>query len=178
MTAVSVPPAPVLATDAWARLVNDHQADLWRYVCYLGAERNEADDLVQETFLALARAEFTEVSRGQTVSYLRTIARNQLVSLRRKQRREARLEDLELAEQVWAEQMDPGGVDPWLDALRTCVEGLQPRGRQAVELHYHQQASREAIAAALSMSPEGVKSLLRRLRTGLRRCIERQLPRE
>ena len=35
-----------------AELVREHQADVWRYLRYLGADGHDADDLTQETFLA------------------------------------------------------------------------------------------------------------------------------
>src|SRR5262245_36527973 len=69
----------------FSALVLHHQAGVWRYVRFLGADAAEADDLTQETFLALARAEFVEHDERQTAGYLRVVARNQLLALRRKQ---------------------------------------------------------------------------------------------
>src|SRR6478735_4276856 len=115
MTAITEPPqrheraeaSPPPASDAspafdLARLVERHQAGVWRYVRFLGADAAEADDLTQETFLALARAEFVERDERQTAGYLRVVARNQLLVLRRKQHREISTVDLEAADSVWA----------------------------------------------------------------------------
>ena len=33
-------------------LIESHQAELWRYLRYLGCDAAEAEDLTQETFLA------------------------------------------------------------------------------------------------------------------------------
>lgn len=176
MTAVSEPEtAPRLDDGDWARLVRTHQASVWRYVRYLGAEANEADDLVQETFLALARAEFTEQTESQTGGYLRTVARNRLLMLRRKQNREASLVDLEMAELVWVENVGAHAGGPYLDALGECVDELDGRARRAIDLKYQDDQSREAIATQLDMKPEGVKTLLRRTRDLLRDCVERRL---
>jgi RNA polymerase sigma-70 factor, ECF subfamily len=158
------------------RLVEQHQAGVWRYVRFLGAERTEADDITQETFLAIARAAFVERDERQTAGYLRVVARNQLLALRRKQRREISTVELEAAESVWAAAAGPdGSLAAYLDALRECVGGLEGRSRQAIDLHYREGASREAIAAALDMTSDGVKTLLRRTRQLLRECIERKL---
>ena len=42
-----------VATDL-PELIAAHQRPLWRYLRLLGAERHEADDLVQDTFVAFA----------------------------------------------------------------------------------------------------------------------------
>jgi RNA polymerase sigma-70 factor (ECF subfamily) len=185
MTAIQEPleragasPTPAGALDL-AGLVRQHQATVWRYLRFLGAERAEADDLVQETFLAVARAEFDQRDPLQTAGYLRTVARNQLLALRRKQHREVGTVELEAAEGVWAAATAADGrLDGYLDALRECVGQLQPRAQRAVDLHYRDGASRETIAAELDLKPDGVKTLLRRTRTLLRECVERKLKRD
>lgn len=162
-----------------SRLVQQHQAAVWRYVRFLGAERAEADDITQETFLAFARAAFVERDERQTAGYLRVVARNQLLALRRKQRREVSTVELEAAESVWAAAAGTDGrLAGYLDALADCVAGLEGRSRQAIDLHYRDGAGREEIAAALDMKPDGVKTLLRRARHALRECIERKLKSE
>lgn len=168
---VEVPPGPL----DLAELVRRHQAGVWRYVRFLGADRTEADDLTQETFLAFARSEFRERCDRQTAGYLRVIARNQLLALRRKQNREISTVDLEAADSVWAGAAGPdGSLTDYLDALRECVEQLEGRARRAVDLHYRHNAGRDAIAAELDMKQGGVKTLLRRTRQILRECVERK----
>jgi RNA polymerase sigma-70 factor (ECF subfamily) len=159
-----------------ASLVAGHQAGVWRYVRFLGADTTEADDLTQETFLALARGGFVERDEHQTAGYLRVVARNQLLALRRRQHREANTVDLEAADSVWAAAAGTdGSLTGYLDALRDCLTQLEGRARQAIDLHYHDHAGREAIASQLDMKPDGVKTLLRRTREVLRECVERKL---
>jgi RNA polymerase sigma-70 factor (ECF subfamily) len=182
MTAITEPPqeaevsvAPAEPMD-FAALVVRHQAGVWRYVRFLGADTTEADDLTQETFLALARGEFIERDQRQTASYLRVVARNQLLALRRKQNREVSTVELEAADSVWAAAAGiDGSLTTYLDALRDCVAQLEGRAHEAVNLHYWEAAGREAIAERLEMQPEGVKTLLRRTRQVLRECVERKL---
>lgn len=162
-----------------ASLVHRHQAGVWRYVRFLGADAFEADDVTQETFLALARGEFVERDERQTASYLRVVARNQLLALRRKQNREVGTVELEAADSVWAAAAGPdGSLAGYLDALRDCVQQLEGRARQAIDLHYQERAGRKAIATRLEMQPDGVKTLLRRTRQVLRECVERKLKNE
>jgi RNA polymerase sigma-70 factor, ECF subfamily len=169
-------PLPANGSFDLSKLVQAHQAGVWRYVRFLGAERAEADDITQETFLAIARAAFVERDERQTAGYLRVVARNQLLALRRKQRREINTVELEAPDSIWAAAAGPdGNLTGYLDALRECVAGLEGRSRQAIDLHYRDGAGREAIAAALDMKPDGVKTLLRRTRQALRECIERKI---
>ncbi len=161
-----------------ASVVRMYQAGVWRYVRFLGADRSEADDLTQETFLAFARGECESAERcdKQLADYLRVIARNQLLALRRRQHREINTVELDVAEHVWASATGKdGGLTEYLDALRECVEKLDGRARQAVNLHYHDRESRETIATTIQMKPDGVKTLLRRTRQVLRECVERKI---
>jgi RNA polymerase sigma-70 factor, ECF subfamily len=162
-----------------AALIEHHQASIWRYLRYLGADSTEAADLSQETFLAFARARFAERDGSQTAGYLRTVARNQLLALRRKQNREISTVELEAADSVWAAAAGASGdLTGYLDALRECVGELDGRCRQAIDMHYRDGLGREAIAERLEIKPDGVKTLLRRTRKSLRECIERKLNRE
>jgi RNA polymerase sigma-70 factor (ECF subfamily) len=162
-----------------ASLVRQHQAGVWRYVRFLGADTTEADDLTQETFLALARGGFVERDELQTAGYLRVVARNQLLALRRKQNREIDTVGLEAADSVWAAAAGPdGSLNIYLDALRDCLAQIEGRARQAIDMHYHDHAGREAIASQLGMQADGVKTLLRRTRDVLRECVERKIKTE
>ena len=58
-----------------------------------------------------------------------------------------------------------------------ACEQLEGRARQAIDLHYRERAGRDAIADALDMQPDGVKTLLRRTRQVLRECVERKIER-
>src|SRR5262245_45680761 len=112
MTAIEEPPQRAGSSQApanLARLVLRHQAGVWRYVRFLGADAAEADDLTQDTFLALARSQFVERDERQTAGYLRVVARNQLLALRRKQNREVSTVELEAADAVWAAAAGPDG---------------------------------------------------------------------
>lgn len=161
-----------------AALVEAHQGDVWRYLRFLGCDASEADDLVQETFLAVLRGGFEHRSSAETAAYLRTVARNRLLMARRKEHSSPPEVDLEAAEAVWAGALANGGVSDYLAALAECLEvAVSPRVRRALDLQYRDRASRAEIAAELDLAVEGVKTLLRRARSALRDCVERKLGR-
>jgi RNA polymerase sigma-70 factor (ECF subfamily) len=158
-------------------VVRRHRAGLWRYLRLLGCDGPTADDLVQETFLALMDASFEERDPRATAAWLRKKARFLFLSglRRRVRRREARL--AEIAEEVWVECAGEDGGDGYLGALRDCLDTLPPRSRRAVELRYGSRTSREEMARSLEMKPNGVKTLLSRIRGILRTCVEERMAR-
>jgi len=160
-----------------ASLVREHQADVWRYLRFLGCDPCEAEDLCQETFLEILRRPFDRRSRPETAAYLRKVARSQMLMLRRSQGRNPVRVNLEKIEQVWAEATQTvGSLDPYLDALDNCLKSaVNERQCEAVDLRYRQGNSREQIAAKLEMTADGVKTMLRRARTALRECIQGKL---
>lgn len=156
-----------------------HQAEILRYVRYLGASPDVAEDVAQETFLAVLGTDALPAEAGsrRLAAWLRGVARNLfLMHCRRvRTRRETSL-DLELAERVWREDVLHGGDGfDAVEALRRCLESLPVRQREAVERRYVRREGRQAMAAALGLSADGVKSMLRRIRAALGRCVQRRL---
>ena len=153
------------------RLVRQHQVEVWRYLRYLGASAELADDLVQEAFLQLLRAPFEERSPAATAQWLRTVARNQYVKSFRTP--PFALAELDAIEAVWGGFAQDDAGDARLARLRACLERLDGRARDAVRLHYEERRSRRDIGQRLGLGEDGVKSLLRRTRDVLRTCVER-----
>jgi len=154
------------------RLVQEHQAEVWRYLRFLGATAELADDLTQETFLQLLRAPFEDRGPRARASWLRTVARHLYVkSFRRPPFVLAEVEELEAAWQGFAG--DDAG-DTTILSLRECLERLDGRARQAIVWHYEERRARGFIGERLGIGEDGVKSLLRRTRAILRECIERR----
>jgi len=157
-------------------LVHEHQAGVWRYLRFLGSSEAEADDLTQETFLAVMKRPFEQRSPAETAAYLRTVTRNRLLALRRKSGRETSVADLEQAETVWAEVAGEDGGDAYLSALESCLEtAIDDKNREVLRLRYTDSASRTDIAKQFSMTTDGVKTMLRRARNALRTCVEAKL---
>lgn len=154
-------------------LIRKHQAATWQYLRYLGANPSEADDLTQETFLALLRSSFEDRGESAFLGFLRKIARNQLLMLRRRAGTELDTVQLEVAEHVWARAIRNDSIESFLAELERCREKLEGRARQAVDWSYRDGLGRDEIARRLDMKPQGIKTLLRRTRTLLRECIER-----
>ena len=165
-------------------LVRERQAEIYRYLRYLGASRSVAEDLVQDTFLVVCGEGLPpEVAdSGKQGPWLRGVARNLFLRFCRSSKHQAVSADplfLERAEAIWTEQFLRGGDGfDYVEALRRCMEELAERQRYALKLRYVGERSRTEMAELLQMTENGVKSLLRRIRSALGQCVEQRLAAE
>src|SRR5690606_10411914 len=121
-----------------AALMREHQAGVWRYLRALGAEPNLADDITQETFIAVYRKPFEQRSRGQTIAYLRIVAKNLLLKARRRDGREVAVAELEQVEAEWTELVAEGDGAAWAAALKECLNRIEEKPKQALGLQCEQ----------------------------------------
>ena len=167
-------------TEEIATLIRAHQAEIYRYLRYLGADAATAEDLVQETFLAVLRSgrAVAETEPGGA-AWLRGIARNLFLQWCRSQRTaavRADSESVERAEATWgAVFLREGDGFDYMEALRACYGTLQAQDRLVVDQRYAQHMSRADMAKANDLSEDGVKSVLRRIRRALAECVRRRL---
>lgn len=171
-------PGPV-RSDPRDEFVERHQRGLWRFARLLGAAGDHAEDLVQEALLAALHKGIDACADAEAAAWLRAAVRNLWrMHLRTQRRRPAHLTldaTEELAETALARHGgDDGSGDAFLVALRQCLERLDGRARQAIELRYGGQQSRPAMASAMAMGEDGIKTLLRRTREALFACVQRR----
>lgn len=159
-------------------LIREHQTAVYRYVRFLGAEPNSAEDYVQETFLRAYRAAETPGpgNTGAWRAWLRTAARNLIVTDRRRSHLVTfDQEAIERAEVAWVQVIGDGDGEDQLAALRECIAALPPRQRQAIDCRYGRGTGRGDMARLMGLTEDGVKMLLRRTRTALAKCVEVKL---
>lgn len=151
------------ATDVDAlvvRLFNEEGHSLVRLVRLFVDDRNAAEDLVQEGFIRLARSAHRIQDDAKAAAYLRSIVlnlardhnRRGLVSLRHHlptDDERASTED-EIVLRDDQQQV--------IDALR----GLPHRQRDCIVLRYYEELGIEDVAATLGISPNSVKTHLKR----------------
>jgi RNA polymerase sigma-70 factor (ECF subfamily) len=158
-------------------LVRAHQASVWRYLRLLGCDPAQADDLTQETFLAVLRRPFADQGPVAAAAYLRQVARNLFLKALRRPGARPREVDLDQAEEALAGFEGQDGGDEYLDALGQCLTTLSGRVRRVLDLRYRDGLSRTELAAAMGLSADGIKSLMARARAALKQCIEQRIGR-
>lgn len=170
--------AVVTAEPDITALVKSHQAEVWRFLRFLGCDVAEAEDLAQETFLAILGKPVTLRNSSAIASYLRTVARNLFLKSLRSRKSRPSAHPPDLIESVWADFSREDGGLSYLEALRTCLAELGERGLSAVQKRYRDGESLETIARTLNMSREGTKTLLRRVKERLKKCVDGKLSHE
>src|SRR5262245_55974011 len=141
----------------------------------MGCESSLAEDLTQETFLAVLQRPFRDVSPAATSAYLRKTALNMLISHERRTGRVRAVENIEQLDQTWTRWAGEDDGESMLNHLRDCVSRLTARARLALEMRFRGEHSRAEIAEALQITEHGAKNLMQRAKQQLRECVEHKL---
>lgn len=161
--------------DAWHVWYSEVFDELDRYALWrCGGRRNEADEIVQETWLAAVRQiRSFQPEHGSFLGWLRGIAanmrRNQLRSARRLSQRETN---------VGGQVHDAAQAGPVTDdrerseQIAAALDGLLERQESVLRAKYFDGLSVAQIAAAWSESPKAIESLLSRARDAFRERFE------
>ena len=162
-----------------SQLIQDHQAGIWRYLRVLGCQPNEADDLTQETFLAVLRKPFEYYNKAAAASYLRKVAYHRFVSARRRSGKEVVTAELEMIDESWSEwSSSRNDGSEVLDSLASCFEQLTKRAKWALEMRFKVRLTRSEIAQNLEITEHGAKNLMQRAKQKLRECLDAKLSNE
>jgi RNA polymerase sigma-70 factor, ECF subfamily len=152
---------------AMAAFVRATQADVWRYVAYL-VDRNQADDLTQETYLRALRG--VRTFRGQCAArvWLLSIARRTVVdNFRRQGRRPAVVASLDdpdtLTERISTTDPDSAGEL----TMRLLIGNLDPDKRAAFVLTQIHGLSYAEAAEACGVPIGTIRSRMARAREQL-----------
>ena len=164
----SSPPSPLDA----ARLIEEHQVGVWRYLRALGCDAALADDLTQETFLSVLQRPFTNFGAAATAAYLRRVAFNRFISTRRRASKYVLMDQVEEIDQAWTRLAGEDQGEAVLAALKACLAQLTERARQSLWMRFGDRRARTEIAEALKITEHGAKNLMQRAKKQLRACIE------
>lgn len=153
-------------------LIEAYQSGIWRYLRALGCEPAQADDLTQETFLAVLQHPFEDYGPAAKAAYLRKVAYNQFISDQRRAGKVVPVEDVEQFDKSWEQWAGTDNGEAMLEALRECLDHLTDRARMALEMRFRDRVSRPNIGAALGITEHGAKNLMQRAKKQLKTCIE------
>ncbi len=163
--------------DALATLYERHARGALGLALRMLGDREAAEEVVQEAFVALWRGAHTyEPARGSVRTWLLGIVHHRAID-----RLRGRVSLAALPDDLGA---DPSAPDPWtlaaqrLDhaAVRQALDGLPPEQREAIELAYFTGLTQAQIAQMLRLPLGTVKGRMRlglaRLRTLLQDRME------
>jgi RNA polymerase sigma-70 factor (ECF subfamily) len=160
----------------WDELMRREGSAVWRTAYRVVRNEADADECLQETFLAAL-----EVSRRQPVSnwpaLLHRVATNRAIDrvrkrLRRRRREEAT--DFALAEAASAPPSRPAEEEELTSALRWALAQLPGRQAEAFCLHELADWSTQQIADQFGISAGAVAAMLHRTRQKLQELLKMQ----
>jgi len=146
----------------FGELLERYEREIFAYALRLSADRDEADDLYQDTFLAAFRV-WPPPRRGNERAWLYRIATNKAIDRGRRRRPKVNLDDVELV----APERDSATT---LDIAR-AVELLAPGQRAAFVLRQVQGLSYAEIAETLGCSQEAARARVSEATKTVRRRI-------
>ena len=162
--------------DAFGTLVERHQASVFRFINTLGLRGPDAEDALQETFLAAWRGAGGYTAAGSARSWLLTIARHSTHHLRRRHAGQpSRMEPLEPLESLalragWGARDTAAIAESRADAreiVERALERLGAEEREVLLLRDIEGFSGEEAARMLHLPLPAMKSRLHRARIHL-----------
>jgi RNA polymerase sigma-70 factor (ECF subfamily) len=156
-----------------------HQQAVLAYVLSIEPSLDDAQEILQETFLTVSRKADTWTDGTNFLAWVCTIGRyNTLHYQRTRSRRVARLDD-DVVELLHADEAEDFSVfERHVAILQSCLERLTPRVRELVRLRYHSGRMPEQIAPAVGWTANAVRVALTRARSALRDCMRPKLATE
>jgi RNA polymerase sigma-70 factor, ECF subfamily len=156
------------APQAWSfeQIYQEWQTPIYTYILRLVGNREQAEDLTQETFLKAFRALPTMGAGLKLAAWLYRIGTNTAFDALRRRKLIAflRLPDLayELAD---GESQDPQALCETRELIRAALRRMPERYRAALLLYRVEGRSQAEIARALGVAPSGIKTFLHRATT-------------
>ncbi len=147
--------------DAYAQ----HSRALWTYIYRVVGNGADADDIVQEAFLRMLRADVSAADAEHWRRYLYRVASNLVVDRWRGRRHE---QDREMTS-------EPASAPPRYEndaAVAKIFAELTPRERALLWLAYVEGESHDEIASSLGVGRRGVRVMLFRARRRLRDLLQ------
>lgn len=171
------------------QLVNDHADELLNYTLSKVSDKTDAEDLVQEAFIAAHRSaeKFKEESNPKT--WLYGILKHKILGHHRKNFRQPKQVEIteekqdaffdadgkwkqESVPQTWNEEPHLLGNTDFNTQLRACIDKLPPKQGVAIRLKYQEDINVDAIRKELGVSATNYWQMLHRAKLQLRQCLE------
>ena len=155
---------------AFEALFGRYREPVWRFFRRRTADAGRAEELAQDTFVAVLDGARRYEARGAFRSYLFGIAYNVLLADRRKAAFRA-------TTPIEAEPVDPASGDP--DAaiwVRDALASLGEDDREILMLREYEQLSYQEIAEVRQAPINTIRSQLFRARAALKAALDEQIP--
>lgn len=152
---------------------------LFAYLVTLLGNRDDAEEVFQETTLALWRSFHEFEPDTNFLSWAKRVAFHRVLTFRKQRRRlgiPCSEDFLAAVDRMMASQDDV--MDARLRALVSCLEKLPEADRRLVECRYESNCQVKSLAAQLGRPANTLYKALERIRHALVECVNRAVARE
>lgn len=155
------------------RVLSGGQLRIYTYIMAVVANRNDADDIMQQTMLMMWQKFDTFEPGTDIVAWGIAIARYLIMEFRRKQKKDSRIR---FSERTFVElEREAKGrledTEDYVKSLRHCVEKLSSRDKTLVDLRYEQGVTVKDISIRMSRTVQNVYYHLSRIHSLLLACV-------
>ncbi len=180
------------ANDIISVWVSEYTDELFRYAHYKISDREAAEDLVQNTFLAAVTSFSNFKNESSPKTWLYSILKNKIMDYHRAKFKKPEFREIKTENdavldfffdknQHWKEETSPQHWDHaenLLDngefalTLKSCMDKLPPKWNSALQLKYMEERDGKLICQELDITPTNFWQILHRAKLQLRECIE------
>ncbi len=164
--------------DAYKVLYNKYKRPIMSFVYNMIKKVDVTEDLVQTTFLKVYKSRGSYRNQYKFTTWLWTIARNTTYDYLRK-KKEISIEDFRSEDGKEFDIEDKSmGIEEKLvlesdkNLILKCLEKMNPRQREALNLRIFSESNYEHIAEVLNISQSATKSLINRAKNSLIACVK------
>lgn len=160
--------------EEFIQLLTEHDRSLTTYVMSMVPSNSDAQDIIQETKMALWRSMDSFESGTNFGAWARKTAFHRILDYRKKKGREReRLWFTEKCYELMSDdyEANSGFYEEQSEKLKSCIAKLPQRHREVLVLRYFKESSVEEVAARVNRSLMATYRMLSRIRLALRKCI-------
>jgi RNA polymerase sigma-70 factor (ECF subfamily) len=163
-------------TDTFVELLTRHQSRLYAFVSTVVADRELAEEVLQETNLVLWRqAEQFDHSRD-FMPWALAVARNQIRAAFQSRKRSRLVFDLDVAEAIADRLMTRcETIGNRQAALADCLKALPGNQRSLICQRYQNELTVDELARQQEVTANAMAVVLHRIRQQLSRCVQARL---
>ena len=162
--------------ELFIKLLAENERSLTRYVMALVPAIADAEDILQESKLAMWRS-FADFQTGTNFkAWARKIIFHRILSYRNFKSKEAnRYVFSDAFYEVLSEEFNKEEIshEKKFSQLQVCVEDLQDVHKQMILERYHEGKSIESLAESIGRTVAACYKTLSRIRLNLRRCLQK-----
>lgn len=163
-------------TEAFIRLLSEHERGLYLYVMTMTPLASDADDILQEAKVVMWR-HFGEFKLGTNFgAWARKVAFYQVLAHRKRKQRDRLCFSSEFVEVVAGEMEERNEqLESRYKTLASCVAKLDPEHQRIVRLRYEAGEPIDVIAEAVGRTSGAVYRVLSRIRRSLHSCVSAEM---